>query len=149
MWKLDRLGRSVKEVLTLADELHQRGIGLRILTGHLAGTYTGSDHFLRPSGLIRGIDRTRSLAAGLADCDSNQVQINATSLNETPAMALDNAPLDDKDSPESTSDNKQASPARRGVVARPSSGHLSGNPSLQPCPLKQTTNEPSTACTDA
>jgi DNA invertase Pin-like site-specific DNA recombinase len=40
VWKLDRFGRSVKEVLTLADELHQRGIGLRILTGHLAGTYT-------------------------------------------------------------------------------------------------------------
>ena len=40
VWKLDRLGRSVKEVLTLADELHERGIGLRILTGHLAGIYT-------------------------------------------------------------------------------------------------------------
>ncbi len=40
VWKLDRLGRSVKEVLTLADELHERGVGLRILTGRLAGTYT-------------------------------------------------------------------------------------------------------------
>jgi DNA invertase Pin-like site-specific DNA recombinase len=40
VWKLDRLGRSVKEVLTLADELNERGIGLRILTGTLAGTYT-------------------------------------------------------------------------------------------------------------
>ena len=40
VWKLDRLGRSVKEVLTLADDLHERGIGLRILTGRLAGTYT-------------------------------------------------------------------------------------------------------------
>jgi DNA invertase Pin-like site-specific DNA recombinase len=40
VWKLDRLGRSVKEILTLADELHERGIGLRILTGTLAGTYT-------------------------------------------------------------------------------------------------------------
>src|SRR6266540_989859 len=37
VWKLDRLGRSVKEVLTLADNLHERGIGLRILTGGLAG----------------------------------------------------------------------------------------------------------------
>lgn len=42
VWKLDRLGRSVKEVLTLADDLHERGIGLRILTGRLAGTYTPS-----------------------------------------------------------------------------------------------------------
>lgn len=40
VWKLDRLGRSVKEVLTLADDLHERGIGLRILTGRLAGIYT-------------------------------------------------------------------------------------------------------------
>lgn len=42
VWKLDRLGRSVKEVLTIADELHERGVGLRILTGTLAGTYTPS-----------------------------------------------------------------------------------------------------------
>jgi DNA invertase Pin-like site-specific DNA recombinase len=40
VWKLDRLGRSVKEVLTIADDLHDRGIGLRILTGRLAGTYS-------------------------------------------------------------------------------------------------------------
>ena len=38
VWKLDRLGRSVKEVLTIADELHEHRIGLRILTGTLAGT---------------------------------------------------------------------------------------------------------------
>jgi DNA invertase Pin-like site-specific DNA recombinase len=40
VWKLDRLGRSVKDVLIIADDLHERGIGLRILTGRLAGTYT-------------------------------------------------------------------------------------------------------------
>ncbi len=40
VWKLDRLGRSVKDVLTIADDLHSRGVGLRILTGRLAGTYT-------------------------------------------------------------------------------------------------------------
>lgn len=40
VWKLDRLGRSVKQVLTIADDLHERGMGLRILTGRLAGTYT-------------------------------------------------------------------------------------------------------------
>ncbi|MEV6347828.1 recombinase family protein [Actinoplanes sp. NPDC051851] len=40
VWKLDRLGRSVKDVLTIADDLHGRGIGLRILTGKLAGNYT-------------------------------------------------------------------------------------------------------------
>jgi DNA invertase Pin-like site-specific DNA recombinase len=40
VWKLDRLGRSVKDVLTIADDLHGRGIGLRILTGKLSGLYT-------------------------------------------------------------------------------------------------------------
>ena len=42
VWKLDRLGRSVKEVLTIADDLHDRGIGVRVLTGKLSGTYTPS-----------------------------------------------------------------------------------------------------------
>lgn len=41
-WKLDRFGRSVKEILTIADDLHERGIGVRILTGKLSGTYTPS-----------------------------------------------------------------------------------------------------------
>ena len=47
VWKLDRLGRSVKEVLTIADGLHDRGVGLRILTGTLTGTYspTGEGKF--------------------------------------------------------------------------------------------------------
>lgn len=40
VWKLDRLGRSTKDVLTIAEDLHSRGIGLRILTGTLAGTYS-------------------------------------------------------------------------------------------------------------
>ena len=39
-WKLDRVGRSVKELLTTGDDLHGRGIGLRILTGKLAGSYS-------------------------------------------------------------------------------------------------------------
>ena len=42
VWKLDRLGRSVKEVLTIADDLHARGVGVRILTGKLAGSYSPS-----------------------------------------------------------------------------------------------------------
>ena len=40
VWKLDRLGRSVKDVLTIADDLHARSVGLRILTGNLSGIYT-------------------------------------------------------------------------------------------------------------
>ena len=38
VWKLDRLGRCVKEVLTIADDLHAQGIGVRILTGKLPGS---------------------------------------------------------------------------------------------------------------
>jgi DNA invertase Pin-like site-specific DNA recombinase len=47
VWKLDRLGRSVKEVLTISDDLHARGIGVRILTGQLSGSYspTGEGKF--------------------------------------------------------------------------------------------------------
>jgi len=40
VWKLDRLGRSVKDVLIIADDLYERGIALRVLTGTLAGAYT-------------------------------------------------------------------------------------------------------------
>lgn len=40
VWKLDRLGRSTKDILTVADDLSDRGIGLRVLTGTLAGTYS-------------------------------------------------------------------------------------------------------------
>jgi DNA invertase Pin-like site-specific DNA recombinase len=47
VWKLDRLGRSVKDVLTIADDLHERGIGVGILTGKLSGSYspTGEGKF--------------------------------------------------------------------------------------------------------
>ncbi len=47
VWKLDRLGRSVKDVLIIADDLHERGIGLCILTGKLSGSYspTGESKF--------------------------------------------------------------------------------------------------------
>ena len=43
VWKLDRLGRSVKEVLTIADDLRTRGIGVRVLTGKLSGSYSPHD----------------------------------------------------------------------------------------------------------
>src|SRR5260370_37533439 len=49
-WNLDRLGRSVKDVLTIADDLHARGIGVRILTGKLSGSHspTGEGKFFSP-----------------------------------------------------------------------------------------------------
>jgi DNA invertase Pin-like site-specific DNA recombinase len=42
VWQLDRLGRSTKEILTIADDLHARGVGLRILAGTLSGDYQPS-----------------------------------------------------------------------------------------------------------
>ena len=72
IWKLDRLGRSVKEVLTIADDLHARGIGVRILTGKLSGSYSpaGEGKFFFTmmaafAGLERDIIHERTLA-GLA-----------------------------------------------------------------------------------
>src|SRR5260370_4330397 len=40
VWKLDRLGCSVKAGLTIAGDLHARGIGVRILTGKRSGSYS-------------------------------------------------------------------------------------------------------------
>ena len=72
VWKLDRLGRSVKEVLTIADDLHAHGIGVRILPGKLAGSYSpngeGKFFFIMMAafvGLERDIILGRTMA-GLA-----------------------------------------------------------------------------------
>jgi DNA invertase Pin-like site-specific DNA recombinase len=34
VWKLDRLGRDLKHLVTLVDELRQRQVGFKVLTGH-------------------------------------------------------------------------------------------------------------------
>ena len=61
VWKLDRLGRSVKEVLTIADDLHARGIGVRILTAKLAGSYSpvgeGKGFFTMMAAAFAGLER--------------------------------------------------------------------------------------------
>lgn len=34
VWKLDRLGRDMKDLVTLVDELHESGINFKVLEGH-------------------------------------------------------------------------------------------------------------------
>lgn len=34
VWKLDRLGRDLKHLITLVDDLRQRQVGFKVLTGH-------------------------------------------------------------------------------------------------------------------
>ncbi len=66
VWKLDRLGRSVKDVPTIADDLHQRKVGLRILAGKLAGTYSptgGGEVLLHDDGGVRGAGTRHSAGA--------------------------------------------------------------------------------------
>jgi DNA invertase Pin-like site-specific DNA recombinase len=51
VWKLDRLGRDLKHLVNLVDELHKRGIELKVLTGQGASIDTA-----QPSGkLVFGI----------------------------------------------------------------------------------------------
>src|SRR5262249_57101883 len=40
IWKLDRLGRNTKHLIEIADDLAQRGIGLKTLTGFDIDTHT-------------------------------------------------------------------------------------------------------------
>lgn len=42
VWKLDRLGRDLKNLVTTVDELRARGVGLRVLTGAEIDTTTAN-----------------------------------------------------------------------------------------------------------
>jgi DNA invertase Pin-like site-specific DNA recombinase len=42
VWKLDRLGRNLKHLVTTVEELHDRGIGLRVLAGAEIDTATAN-----------------------------------------------------------------------------------------------------------
>lgn len=44
MWKLDRLGRSLKELVTMIDGLHQRKIGFNVFAGHGAQIDTNTSN---------------------------------------------------------------------------------------------------------
>ena len=58
VWKLDRLGRSMTELVGIVDTLKARGVGLKVLTGEGAAIDT-----TRPEGrLIFGVIRERTMA---------------------------------------------------------------------------------------
>lgn len=40
VWKLDRLGRNLKHLVNLVQELHDKGVGLKVLTGQGANIDT-------------------------------------------------------------------------------------------------------------
>lgn len=87
VWKLDRLGRSVKDLLIIADDLHASGIGIRILTGRLAGAYapTGEGKFFFTmmaafAELERDIIRDRTIAG------VNAARAKGKRLGRPPAM---------------------------------------------------------------
>ncbi|HJK86909.1 MAG TPA: recombinase family protein [Candidatus Megaira endosymbiont of Nemacystus decipiens] len=44
VWKLDRLGRSLKDLINIVDDLNERKIGLKVLTGRGAQIDTTSAH---------------------------------------------------------------------------------------------------------
>lgn len=64
VWKLDRLGRSLKDLITIVDQLRQQGIGFKILTGQGAQLDTTT-----PNGRL-----TFSLFAALAEYERELVR---------------------------------------------------------------------------
>ena len=42
VWRLDRLGRSIKDLIDIINELEAKGIGIKTLTGHCLDTTTAS-----------------------------------------------------------------------------------------------------------
>ncbi len=49
VWKLDRLGRSLRYLLDVAKSLRERGVGLRSLTEHLDTAAAAGAHILAGS----------------------------------------------------------------------------------------------------
>jgi DNA invertase Pin-like site-specific DNA recombinase len=61
IWRLDRLGRSLKELLALADDLKQRGIQLRSLTEHVDTSTPGGELIFHMFGAIAQFEFERNL----------------------------------------------------------------------------------------
>jgi DNA invertase Pin-like site-specific DNA recombinase len=57
IWRLDRLGRSLKELLTLIDDLKPRGVQLRSLTEHIDTSTPGGELVFHVFGAIAQFER--------------------------------------------------------------------------------------------
>lgn len=55
VWKLDRLGRDLKHLVAIVDDLRSRGIGLKVLTGHGAQIDTGTSNGRLAFGLFAAL----------------------------------------------------------------------------------------------
>lgn len=57
VWRLDRLGRSLSELITITEALDARGIGLRSLTEHIDTTTAGGRLIFHVMGAIAQFER--------------------------------------------------------------------------------------------
>jgi len=57
VWRLDRLGRSLKDLIALVEELEERGIGLRSLQEHLDTTTSGGKLIFHLFGALAEFER--------------------------------------------------------------------------------------------
>src|SRR3954452_6149816 len=57
VWKLDRLGRSLKDLITRITDLHQRGIGFKSLTENIDTTTSGGKLIFHIFGALAEFER--------------------------------------------------------------------------------------------
>jgi len=106
IWKLDRLGRSLKNLVNIVDDLKDKGIGFKVLTGHGAQIDTTTSHGKLIFGVFASlaefereliVERTK---AGLASArargrmggrprkmDSTRLRMAANAMKDTQAIA--------------------------------------------------------------
>jgi hypothetical protein len=70
------------DVLTIADDLHARGVGVRILTGKLSGSYSpaGEGKYARPGS--SATPATTSWSCGWAACPLGELGVNGADVRE-------------------------------------------------------------------
>lgn len=108
VWKLDRLGRDLKHLITIVDDLRQRNIGFKVLTGHGAQIDTTSSNGRLVFGLFAAlaeyereliIERTRAgLKAARArgrmggrprKMDAPTIRMAMAAMSDSKAVALE------------------------------------------------------------